>query len=299
MGPVFFDRLGFFAILCYTMKSFFVFVVVSSFLLGTAEFAHADNIANLLHAGSTFVSANGLAKLTIGPTLTTFTVWLSGKELYQSQTPLPDMKVGEFFVSNNGKFVVWMLAEHFYDGLTKKNNNDSPALLFYAEGRPIKSYMYGELLQRETLVSHSTSHTQWVMSYRNPDWSPSDRRGARLSEDGQRFELQTTSFREYVFNVETGDMLSGRDSDLWTSADLIVYGPIKVESPGHVKISTFAVVKDDANVVAGVNEIHALDPTRTFQDRDYLTVVLKKKGDQWEIVQPRWTIEILYNTLGR
>ncbi len=287
------------------------FVLFAFIVFGTS-IANADEVTHLLVGGAEFTSLNGLARVVLGASLNTFSVWLSGNEIYKAVKENPSFKAGRFFIANSGNHVVWMLNGLFHSETIlkgsrgaaknprkeqqKNESGGSPnALIFFERGKEIKAYTLRELLVRDHLISSSASHTQWIMSYRNSDWSPASKQGAQLVANGSLFELETTSFRTYSFDMKTGNLTYSADSDVYTKADAIVFGKVHANSTRLVRISSVQVIKDKHGDLRGLTEIKADDSTKTLRDSQTYTIVLNKKGEHWEVVEPRWHFDVSYN----
>lgn len=294
--------------------------ILFAFIAFDATFANATEVANLLLGGAEFSSMNGLAKLILGASLNTFSVWLSGKEIYKSAKEYSLFNAGRFFITNSGNHVVWLLSDKFHSAtvdkgpkapsknLTKNLQKNaqkeiqktadaaSPiALIFFERGKETKSYTLRELLGRENLVSRSPSHTQWVMNYRNSDSTPAEKQGAGLAANGTLLELETTSFKTYSFDMVTGNMTYAADSEAFTKADAIVFGKVNANSTRLVRINSIHVIKDRHGDLRGLFEVKADDPTKTLRDGQTYTIVLNKKGEHWEVVEPRCHIDVSYH----
>lgn len=94
------------------------------------------------------------------------------------------------------------------------------ALIFFRDGKPIAKYSMTDLVKRMDLVTHSTSHVNWVA--RGWDYK---------LELGKTFEVTTTSQRTYTFEVATGKQTSADDTADWKTCELIVYAGERIPSP--------------------------------------------------------------------
>jgi hypothetical protein len=258
--------------------------------------AWADEVANLVADGTIFRAASGAAYAILVEGAAFFSVFIDGKKRYRSDGPNPHLKLGTLFVSDDGLTVTWMLADHFYGQPAPEEMKDWPALIFYREGKEIRRYSLAELLVRKDQVCWSTSHTEWIVERRNPDWSPAGM-SFSFSPDGSRFELETTSFRRYLFEPRTGKMLLAEDTELFREADLIVYGEVTAGvEKGRIAIREPFLIKGS---VPAKETLTCLDPAGYFPSGRWGVVVLNKKGTDWVVQEPPWRVPVSYNILSR
>jgi hypothetical protein len=266
--------------------------VVASFVLCAIGRVSADGFANVAGAGASFSSASGTSRAVLGKDGTVFTLFTNGRQRYVSSPPHP-LSFGRLWVSEDGRYVTWMLAERFYATVGRRaSSGQVPALIFYVDGKEVKHYSLTELLVRPQLVSVSTSHTQWIAETRNADWSPGPP-GVVFAGDGKRLTLETTSMRRYVFDPTTGSMLEAGDTALYTKADLIVYGECRPEGPGRVRLARFRSVK---GAVTAQESIVFSDATGSF-DQGWHTVALARDGAGWTAIAPAHALPIVFNVL--
>jgi hypothetical protein len=271
-----------------------VAVLVSSvaLVLGSSGRVSADAVANVARDGTSFHSASGTSRAVLSGGGTVFTLFMNGRQRYVSSPPHP-LSFGRLWVSEDGRYVTWMLAERFYATVGRRaSTGQVPALIFYVDGKEVKQYTLTELLVRPQLVSVSTSHTQWIAESRNADWSPGPP-GVVFAPDGRRLSLETTSMRQYVFDPTDGRMLEGGDTVLYKNADLIVYGECRPESAGRVRMTRFRLVK---GTLTAQEAIVFSDPTGSF-DQGWHTAALGKEGAGWTAIAPAHALPILFNVL--
>lgn len=71
---------------------------------------------------------------------------------------------------------------------------NQPALLFYGEGRPLKSYLIGDLAQDAKMFPRTASHFQW-------------KKDIKFDDQKGRLFVETHDGQKLVFNVVTGDII--------------------------------------------------------------------------------------------
>ncbi len=264
-------------------------------MLFCASSAFADGVANLLSPGQEFAAALTTTVAIVGPKVKDFVVSVKKKLLYKVTEVPSNFQMGTLLLSNDGRTVVWMLAERFFK-TEEKEPLEMPAVVFFLDGKTVKIWKYGELIVRPGLVSDSISHTAWVMETRRQDWSLGER-PVKLSPDGKQFELLTSSFRSYVFDAQTGQQLKAEDTPLYREADLIIYGPISSEG-ARLTSKEFRLVKGTWPK-SKPRLIEFKDPTRTYlSDREmWATVSLKQEGQAWVVSAKHWEVPMIYNRL--
>jgi hypothetical protein len=256
--------------------------------------AHADETSGLTFDGAEFASASGAARAVLGGGTTYFTLFLNKKRRYVS-APASKLDLGNLLVSNDGRYVTWMLSEHFYrQGFYPQGEETKKlaALRFYVDGKIIQEYTLQELLVRPDLVSESMSHTQWIMEYRNADWSPGPP-SVTFAPDGSRLEFETTSLRHYVFDPRDGQMVQGDDNDLYKRSDLIVYGECEPVGAQRMRMSRYGYVKGQ---MPNREPIIFSNPSGSY-DKGWHAVPLKKGKEGWIALEPAYKLDILYNVL--
>jgi hypothetical protein len=134
---------------------------------------------------------------------------------------------GLILVSNDGERAVFIQSWFFgrlrgdgnliasglhYDAIPILNDG----LVFFYKGKKTASYTMEELIHRPNLVQATTSHVHWLSEHR-----------AFLGKPlGDTLTLETSSFRRYRFNTQTGSMLSSEDTEAWSRCAYVAYGEV-------------------------------------------------------------------------
>jgi len=102
---------------------------------------------------------------------------------------------------------------------------DEEALTFFSNGRPLKTYTAGELIDLPWLLPHSVSHYSWLLA-----WRPSkDNSHAELTLDGSRYSNESVTFDERHQTVELLTVLGDRLTfDLKTGEIVLAKRPATV-----------------------------------------------------------------------
>lgn len=172
----------------------------------------ADEKPNLTEAGTQFPSISNMAVAVLNEKQKTFTVFAGGNQLYTSYPETPVLKLGKLYVTDNGRYVTWLLSEPFFSAYcpVRENKNgkkdvitdvkweELPAMLFYREGLLRKTYLLSELVRDEKLMTCSESHVSWLK--------------AQPFFDSRRNSLQfeTVESLLYNFSPKTGEVFSVR-----------------------------------------------------------------------------------------
>jgi hypothetical protein len=251
--------------------------------------AFGDTYSNIKRDGFKFPSVSHTAQATLMNRGTQYSVKANGKHLYDSSPSIARLDLGDAYLSDDGQTLIWILANRFF-GETSEEALQSPALIFFQAGEAVKQYTLAELLVRPKLISSSTSHTQWILEPMNANWrflAP-----VRFTPHENRLQFETTSFRQYVFDTKTGNMLSGGDTDLWKQSEVILYGElVSSGSDWNIKLGKF-IKGNIENLQSSI--IH--DPTGTYS-AGWHTLALRKLGDKWVVLTPTFELSVLYNTL--
>lgn len=248
----------------------------------------ADEEANIKPDGAEFKSASGAVRAILGDKGTRYSVFIGEKHLYDTSPATDRLDLGIAYISDDGKVLSWVLAERFYGPAVEALQH--PAVIFFYDGKLRKSYSLEELLVRPKLVSHSVSHTEWIPELRDGDWK--FRPNVTFTSDGSRLQFQTTSFRKYVFDSKTGDVISAEDTDPWKQADVILFGKLVRASAGwQLEWCKFIKGKIDDPGAAMIS-----DPTGTYSEGSH-AMALRKKGNSWIAIAPDYELDVIYNVL--
>lgn len=270
------------------------FALVFSATLSAALFstsvhaAYADAVANIKRDGTIFYSASKQSQALLTGNGKSYLVTRGNDPLY-TVNDVPRLNLGSAFVSNDGRTLVWMLAEHFL-GTANQDALNNPALIFYRDGKETKRYTLEELLLRPKLISMSTSHTQWIPDIHDEHWKFTP--AVVFAPDGSKLQLQTTSMRSYTFDPKSGAIVTSGDTDVWQGADVIAYGELSGGS-GQLRIKKAVFLKGKLDKI---EEISIFDPSGSYSS-GYHTVPLKQVLGQWVTTAPEHKISTIYNML--
>ena len=131
----------------------------------------------------------------------------TGSARYEITAELAPMTV---LVGDDGSSVVAV-----DDYSEREPAKDLDVLLFYRDGKLVKSHALGELLADTTNVSQSASHFTWLT------------RGLTLSVSDSKLSLKTHELVHYTFDANTGDVLTKERDPALTDDALYVYGKVK------------------------------------------------------------------------
>lgn len=177
---------------------------------------------------------------------------------------------GTIVASADGRRVVF-IADFAYGTLRRgrlqaygRHKGPMVGVVFFRDGKRRAVHLLAKLLHRPRLVSTTTSHIQWLAGDRAFLASPL----------GKRLKLSTTSFREPVFDTETGKLLSAKDSAIWKSCHAIAYGEVK--APG---VGSASYVMDPAYAVKGkLAKRLRFDAAQVKGLKGYQTVCFQRRG---------------------
>ncbi len=251
--------------------------------------SQADAVANIKGDGAVFKSATGKALAVLGGGGISYTVKVDGRTIYATM-PEPRLNLGNAYLSEDGRLLVWVLADHFLMG--QGEHLKAPALIFYKDGKRLKSYSLEELLVRPKMVSYSASHIQWLPSLHDEHWKFSS--PVTFQEEKGKLLLETTSMRKYVFDCTSGKMLSAEDNDVYRGADILIYGEVD-GGAGKLSFKRGQIIKGDLGADALKGAL-IIDPTGTFSS-GYHTLALKKVAGTYVVSAPEYKVPTIYNAL--
>lgn len=260
-------------------------VVVAIIFFFTPSISRADSLLCIKEDGHRFESSSKSAQAILSNKGTSLVVTINGKKSYQTRVRNILLSHGDAWISDDGRRIIWNLSGGFYGHLLsgqkrfRSKTLKDPALLFFVDGKVLKSYSLEELLGRVDFVMETASHSIWL-SYK----SGRSNYGANpvVSADGKYFELETTSFRHYKMDTSTGSMVVAEDSKVWQDATLI--GCVKLESSGTNWIASQAGTP--IKTPAGQKfPIIVFDPTNTY-NAGIRSIALKSDCGRWITVAP-------------
>ena len=188
--------------------------IITILLIGIAicisTVGKAEEEPNLTKAGTEFYSISNLAKAVMDKDQKSFTVLASNGRAYTSYPKHPALQLGKLYITDNGRYVTWVLAEPFYSNYcpAKNTTNDKnevitdvkweelPAVLFYRDGELRKSYLLSQLMPTESLMTCKDSHVCWLKGVPYFD----SRRNS--------LQFETLDNLLYNFSPKTGDIFS-------------------------------------------------------------------------------------------
>jgi hypothetical protein len=264
-------------------------------LLSTVQ-ALADAEEKNPAAATVFESASKEARADLPANGTSYTVSVNRKLVYSTSPPVKRLHLGRVFISNDGQTIAWLLDDRFdgninpLPGIIDQIALNSPALICFHKGKLIKSYSLADLLVRTRLLSVSVSHTEWISEKRDGNWKFSPT--VNFASDGSRLEFETTSMRRYVFNPQTGQILSGEDTNIWKEADVIAYGEIVGDS-GKLHLKRPKFLKGQ---LENPEETTIIDPSGSYSPGSH-AIALRKIFGCWTTCAPEYAIPTNYNLL--
>jgi len=264
-------------------------LAVASVMLSTTAPSLADAVANIQTDGATVQSLSKAAQAELVDGGTAYKVTVNGKLLYTTSPIVAGLNLGTAHISDDGQTIAWLLADHFC-GVIDNKSLQAPAVIFFHKGQMVKTYGLSELLIRNSLVSRSVSHTQWIPETRDANWNFQPT--VKFAPDGSKLEFETTSMRHYTFDPRTGNMTNGEDSTVWKNSDVILYGQFTAES-GVLHLKKPIFIKGRIENAEGAQ---IKDETGTFTS-GWHTLALRKDGSGWTTVAPDYKVATLYNVL--
>lgn len=116
-------------------------------------------------------------------------------------------------------------------------DSELQGVVIFGSGKRIASFELNSLLERPSLVETSIGHVIWVRSTRMDKGHP------------LRFILETSSLRRLVFDLETGLLVSSRDSSDWTMCSSIAQGKVvKLATGLEMHDAVFAKGKEEVPI---------------------------------------------------
>ncbi len=232
-----------------------------------AKEAWADSHPNVNLPGQVFTSPQGAATLTLDKELKSAVVVAATRRYDLDFHLLPEVgRDGDFYVSDSGALIVWVRKGHFYGHPDEKEIRGLTAVIFYREGKPVRTLGYAELMQRPELATQSVSHTNWLKQVA-VDWQSGELR------------LVTMSFRRYVFDVQTGKPREAGLLPSYARAAFIVYGKLTRSGETGGRLEVFRYLKGEGPPFINVT----LGTARWLPDyaKQY---VLQKSLGTWTLV---------------
>jgi hypothetical protein len=156
-----------------------------------------------------FTSANDKYELRLTEI---FTKWSliekeTNKEIYKLEANISSMTV---LVSDDGKSVIAV------DDYSEQEREENPKiLLFFRNGKEIKSYNLKDLISDKKFVSYSASHFRWII-----------RSESSLKIEDSKIKLKTHEFYNYSFNIDTGELVQKERDELLTGDAIFAYGSV-------------------------------------------------------------------------
>lgn len=133
----------------------------------------------------------------------------SGKEIYRlTGNYLQSMTV---LVSDDGKSVAAI-----DDYSTQNYENNPEILIFYKNGKKLKSYKLDEIYNKHKFLIVSTSHFRWTFEYEKT-----------FSIKDSKLNLTTYDLNNYIFNVESGRILKKERDKILSGDAVYVFGEIE------------------------------------------------------------------------
>ena len=229
--------------------------------------AWADSHPNVNLPGQVWKSPQGAATLTLDKDLKGAALVAATRRYNLDFQLLPEVgRDGDFYVSDSGALIVWVRKGHFYGHPDEKELRGLNAVIFYREGKPVRTLGYAELMQRPELATRSVSHTNWLKQ-QAVDWQSGELR------------LVTMSFRRYVFDVETGKTREAGLLPSYARAEFIVYGKLTRSGEAEGRLEVFRWLKGEGPQLVSVS----LGTARWLPDhaKQY---VLQKSWGSWTLV---------------
>jgi hypothetical protein len=135
----------------------------------------------------------------------------TGKELYELTGEIWSMSV---FVSNNGMTVVAI--DDYSDQDSKK---DPEVLSFYSKGEKTKSYKLSTFMATSEFITFSVSHFHWLFNTES-SYNP-------FTIKDKNMTLQTYELNNFVFDIESGELLSNERDKSLSNGEIYVFGKVK------------------------------------------------------------------------
>ena len=181
----------------------------------------------------------------------------SGKARYQLLGDyLSSMTI---FVSDDGRNVVAI-----DDFSEREATEDLDVLLFYDEGKLIKKYTLGELLNDTENIERSVSHFRWF-------FFPN-----KLRIEASKLTLKTFELFNYTFDIKTGEILKKERDPILTDDSLYIYGMLKNLGNSRYEIEVCHVVQGTIPKKGKV-QFEVLENTKFFMNN--VTTVIIRKGE--------------------
>lgn len=177
----------------------------------------------------------------------------TGRVRYQLTAELSSMTV---LVSDNGNALV--AVDDYSEGEPSK---DLAVLLFFREGKQIKTYMLGELLNDASNISSSVSHFTWFF--------PRE----LLSINDSKITLTTYELAQYSFDIETGKVIKKERDVALSDGALYIYGKVRNLGKGRYQMEVCHLVQG-AVPESGKVEFEATGEN-VFRDDSYYTVIVR------------------------
>lgn len=143
----------------------------------------------------------------------------------------------------------------------REPSTDLEVLLFYREGKLVKKYLLGELLDDVSNISSSVSHFQWLFG-REP-----------LSISDSRLNLTTFELVHYAFNTEKGHVLKKEQDSALSDDALYVYGKVTRLGQRRYQMEVCHVVQ--GGVPAGGKVEFEAERDDLLLTNQYHTVIIK------------------------
>jgi hypothetical protein len=261
----------------------FGLIVPIAVVMLAAGRASGDPYANFAQDGTVYYSPNHDSKAILQGTK--YSVYLKENLSYTIDNDRLPLRNGRAFVTDDGFTIAWLLMPNgFYGSLTSTSKLlDLPALAVFKKGNLSKTYSLRELLVRPMLVKESASHTHWLREGKFD--------AAALTPDGNELSFKTTSFRNYLLDLRTGDLLQANYDQLWKNAPIIIWGHFYPDTSDE-KLFSVESIESLKGRISG-HKIRVLDETATYprfmnwKNRDYWAgAFLTQRGENYAITVP-------------
>jgi hypothetical protein len=144
------------------------------------------------------------------------------KELYRLRENLRSMTV---LIGDDGKSITVV------DDYSEQEWKENPeVLIFYNNGKKIRTYKLNEVLGKLHHVTVSASHFRWLLSEKP------------ISVTDGKLRLTTTELNHYVFDAATGEILNKNKDEILSGDAVYVYGRVNRLGNGRYEIEVDCAV---------------------------------------------------------
>ncbi|HXH30294.1 MAG TPA: hypothetical protein VNJ01_05755 [Bacteriovoracaceae bacterium] len=186
------------------------------FFLSLYAHAHADFVDNINANGQVYRSlhSNATATVRLGPVNDLVVDSRKKNKTYHLPLDPYHLKHGDFYVSENGDLVVWMLKPSFLSNQVKE---DTDGLMVFKDGKELGKLALRKLIDDFQAIPQTTSHSHWLLN-------------EKYDFDLDQLLLTTSEYKTFIIDLSRVRILKESFLDSHNDAPIIVRGHFEQQS---------------------------------------------------------------------